>query len=173
MIEHHSVMPQAEREAFGHWLSGFTDGEGCFYLRLTHEGRGYVRFEIRLRRDDAPILEDIHRYLGVGHLCNTADGGFFQAAFRVHKLSDFVDVLVPHFDRFPLRAKKARDYAIWREAVILWQGIASRPRSKTEKRWTEADAAEFSRLTLALRAGRTYEPSIRRAAEIKADRLRV
>ena len=36
--------------------------------------------------------------------------------------------LVAYFDQFPLRAKKARDYVLWREAVAIYlKGTASSP----------------------------------------------
>ena len=39
---------------------------------------------------------------------------------------DDLQGLVAYFDRFPLRAKKARDYAVWKEAVEIYvAGTAS------------------------------------------------
>lgn len=41
-----------------------------------------------------------------------------QAIFSCYSKSDCLK-LVALFDQHPLRAKKARDYAVWREAVLL------------------------------------------------------
>ena len=115
--------------AFGHWLAGFADGEGCFYVARV-VSRGYVNyrcaFSISLRDDDESILVEIRDTLGCGVLMRRAPrpvAGFNSVApmvcLQVGNKQDVRD-LVMFFDRFPLRAKKARDYAIWREAVLEW-----------------------------------------------------
>lgn len=117
--------------AFGNWLAGFADGEGCFFIgRVTHRNRkggpDYVNyrcaFTISLRNDDRPILEEIRATLGIGSMGHRAPrnmGVWPMCEWRVKSKPEAV-VLVDLFDRYPLRAKKARDYAIWREAVIDW-----------------------------------------------------
>jgi hypothetical protein len=56
-------------DTFGHWLSGFTDGEGCFHGRVVpsrQKSSIIVSFSIALRADDLRILEEIRQALGVG-----------------------------------------------------------------------------------------------------------
>lgn len=113
---------------FGHWLAGFIDGEGCFYIERTKNGRPGASygagFHIGLRMDDKPILEEIRRSLGIGRFRVIANGGNRQPQFRwlVTKKDECV-ILMGILDRFPLRAKKARDYSIWSQAVRLWMKI--------------------------------------------------
>ncbi len=38
------------------------------------------------------------------------------------------NIIVPHFDKFPLFAKKKNDYAIWREAVLFIYSVFLRER---------------------------------------------
>jgi hypothetical protein len=123
-------------EAFGHWLAGFVDGEGCFLVRhrSNHglEHMVYCMFCIKLRADDREIIEEIRRWLGFGRIAAirprmTGDGIICrqpQIDFSVRPKADCLR-LVDIFDRYPLRAKKARDYALWREAVTVWAGIPS------------------------------------------------
>jgi hypothetical protein len=56
--------------AFGNWLAGFIDGEGSFTIQSARADmpQFYTRFQIRLRADDRPILEEIRAQLGVGAL---------------------------------------------------------------------------------------------------------
>ena len=111
-----------EFDRFGYWLAGFADGEGCFIMRKT-SGRCYTfSFIITLRDDDADILEECAARTGLGKVsyCKGRGTSRDQARWIVaNKVDCFL--LVGLFDTYPLRAKKKRDYAIWREAVMLWQ----------------------------------------------------
>ena len=49
------------------FITGFTDGEGCFYLGLSSTKVQAV-FEINLHIEDRAILEDIKTVLGVGYV---------------------------------------------------------------------------------------------------------
>jgi hypothetical protein len=118
-----------DEEQFGNWLAGFIDGEGCFWLQKINDASGRttysVRFEIKLRADDCAILQECRDRLGIGNVhygqtTNPKHGDVARWAVRSH--SDR-EVLIALLDKCPLRAKKARDYAIWREASQLTRGI--------------------------------------------------
>lgn len=165
-----------DRDAFGHWLSGFTDGEGCFVLRVGKakwQPKGFPTacYQILLRCDDRPILERIHAYFGCGSLCTliraTTPNGKPQTNFTVRKIPDLMGVVVPHFDRFPLHAKKARDYVIWRKGVELLHRVHIRKRVMRHvngncrkgcyDKWTDSERDEFASLATALRAQRVFK----------------
>lgn len=110
-----------EGEAFGNWFAGFADGEGSF--QIAKNGNSYSpRFVITVREDDRPVLEEIHKRLAVGQVSRHYTPGMQvaerlpQARFQVAQRGECLK-LVHLFDRCPLRAKKAKDYEIWREAV--------------------------------------------------------
>jgi hypothetical protein len=139
-------------EDFGHWFAGFADGEGNFDVRPAANGRSYTcRFAIGLRADDLPILEEIVRMTGLGSI-RLQDGGAGeqkrQARWSVER-KEHLARLVEIFDRFPLRAKKARDYVLWRRAVVLWLGVRSRRRH---------DWFEIAAISAELRAQRRFAP---------------
>ena len=108
---------------FGHWFAGFVAGEGCFHIdyRDRHHDCG---FTLVLRDDDAAILEEIKDRLGFGVLTTRAARGSSkrQVGWEVRTKEDALK-LVHVLDRFSLRAKKARDYAIWRRAVFAWNAL--------------------------------------------------
>lgn len=113
--------------AFGHWLAGFADGEGCFQICRagSHEKpRFNCYFVIVQRIDDIAILEHIRDVTGLGHVTELAGRGSAapQARWQVSTKRECL-ALVELFDEYPLRAKKAHDFRIWREAVLAWQGI--------------------------------------------------
>lgn len=108
-------------DAFGHWLAGFTDGEGCFQL-TTRDGVAYgCRFAITLRRDELPILQEIQSALGVGaiYLKQAQSVANPQASYSVDRKAECATI-VDVFTRYPLRAKKRADFVIWTEAVAKW-----------------------------------------------------
>lgn len=94
------------------WLSGFIDGEGCF----THDPHG-PRFKIGLRWDDADILYSLAAEFG-GAVYDNANKrvGNRQPArqWTLWRRSDLLG-LVEYLERYPLRAKKARQFEAWCE----------------------------------------------------------
>lgn len=115
-------------EHFKSWLSGFIDGEGCFSLRKNTSKPGFfiVTFTLSLRADDYKIIEEIKKYFGCG------DSRFFQpkkdwrmnqppklqVRYRIEGVTKCKKV-IEHFDKYPLLAKKNKDYQIWKEAILL------------------------------------------------------
>lgn len=113
-------------DAFGNWLAGFTDGDGCFGIEKRKRdnpcAKYKCRFQIALRDDDKAILEEIRDTLGIGSISdkpvspsclpNTQP----QSRFRVEAINDCAE-LVKLFTKYPLRAKKQRDFDIWKTMV--------------------------------------------------------
>lgn len=107
---------------FGHWLAGFIAGEGSFVVTKMSREFGYVcRLVVQVRDDDSAILEEIQARTGLGYLCPHKPRGNINPGltWNVSKKADVV-ALVDILDRFPLRAKKERDYLIWKQAVQEW-----------------------------------------------------
>ena len=104
---------------FGHWLAGFTDGEGNFHGTNNH-GQA---FRINLREDDKLILEEIKNRLGCGVIhflkktkYNPKQRNQYQ--YTVATLVDLINIIMPFFDKYQLRAKKKQDYLIWRSKLL-------------------------------------------------------
>lgn len=113
-------------ERFGFWFAGLVDGEGCFYI-----GERNCSFTIKLRADDADLLRWVRDQLG-GELGTLRFTGVDVIGARRPQVALVVAArqqsvwLTRVFDAFPLRSKKARDYAVWREAAIDWSCGAPR-----------------------------------------------
>ena len=109
------------------WFAGFVDGEAAFLINRAYpldKGGHYVVLSIRLRADDLPILERLQATFG-GTLrfeCYREDRGKGSNPLYTWNVSAkrALKGLVDYFDRFPLQAKKANDYAIWRRAVLAY-----------------------------------------------------
>lgn len=137
--------------AFGNWLAGFIDGEGSFNIGYLPKQDTYqCRMTIVIRDDDLDVLEQAVAFSGVGTLSFCDYHAKMQgnanphARWLVTTRSGCLRI-VELLDRFPLRAKKAKDYAIWREAVIEWNGRRGR-----------GNLGRLPELKVALEAARKY-----------------
>jgi len=111
---------------FGNYLAGLVDGEGSFGLHKHTQHKHlsamyFPRFNIHLRADDTPILLQIQKFLGVGKIYfhNNIERNP-MVSYQIDNVKDLMKV-IEVLDICPLRAKKAREYAIWRTCVILKQ----------------------------------------------------
>lgn len=110
---------------FGNWLAGFIDGEGCFGIYKRKDSSGWIfRFFVKLRDDDAAILHECQRRIGgtvrYEKPKNPKWGG--QVIWAVSSRKDCL-ALIDMLDECPLRAKKQRDYQVWREAVLQFDKV--------------------------------------------------
>ncbi len=130
---------------FGHWLAGFIAGEGCFKIWQNKNTESYTcRFKLKLRDDDKDILTEIVTLTRIGSVQPERNGrGDNPSAVWVVENKEHCQNLVAMLDCYPLRAKKLRDYLVWRDAVQFWitapRGtVATGPRHRAK--WAEMSA---------------------------------
>lgn len=159
----------------GNWISGFTDGEGCFYLAQRERKQGNkinlsceCQFQITLRNDDIEVLYDIQHTLGCGGVDQQKrklNGNSKPCAgYRVNVLRDLVEKIIPHFEEHPLRSKKQRDFNIWKQAVRLAWDVNKRTvnefgrkvRTVGRRNWSTEELVEFNCFIHLLRLTREY-----------------
>ncbi len=142
------------------YLAGFADGEGCFNIMGSHSNTAFtIRFRISLRADDVAILKDFQSELGGNVTYFSAENTDSKPSYEwVVTRRDEILQLIYYFDLHPLRAKKAAEYDVWREAAFLYYrhstgvrgGGTMRGRADKNPAWlTEAMQAyqtELSRL---------------------------
>jgi len=103
------------------YISGFTDGEGCFMLTIIKDKkyklgwRVVCRFVISLHKKDLKILNGIKDFFGVGTISFMGENA---AQYRVESLKDLV-IIINHFNKYPLITKKQADYTIFKSAYSL------------------------------------------------------
>jgi len=120
------------------YVTGLVELGGSFtYSRTDRNIVPY--FGLKLGRDDHGLLEDVRAYFGgMGRLyairsrSSDARGDMLTSEstvapaspsrrsryYRVTKIEE-LDLVVHHFDQYPLRGPKAPSYAAWREIVRL------------------------------------------------------
>ena len=159
------------------WLTGFTDGEGCFSLwKAWNRGQAEKAwrsvFVIGLRADDEPVLQEIRAYWGdIGriHLWPSYAPASSNAKptvdYRISSVEDLCRVVIPHFEQYPLRSKKQRDFAIWKQGTEHILRVKRRrhiPRIGEScggyyPKWKPADYDLLDGLSQMLRDGRRFD----------------
>ena len=96
------------------YISGFVDGEGCFYPKIT-KAKTMSDFQVRVfflisqHVRDEPLLTKFVDYLGCGMIekISTRPDG---VTFVVSKFSDIFYKIIPFFQSYPLQGIKSMDY---------------------------------------------------------------
>lgn len=141
--------------ADGNYVSGLVDGEGSFGASVKYrEDRDRwnfsPRFTLGLRIDDKPILEWLKKYFGCGGIDDDWQAASPRSLFRICGLYDIMSRVLPHFDAFPLRAKKKADYMTWQRMVLLQARHYDKP-------WSDKVRAEMQLLYRKLKADRRLQ----------------
>ena len=104
-----------------HWVTGFSDAESCFGFRVRKNPKLKVGWEvipyffIGLHVKDVSILLDIKQFFGVGNISRNKESALYQ----VNSLKDLVNVIIPHFESYPLLTKKKADFLLFKLAIEL------------------------------------------------------
>ncbi len=174
MASHQHIPPfpdNIDRDHFGSWLSGFTDGEGCFrlYIDKRYGGIPNAEFAIALRADDHRALILIQSFWNTGFLrvrsMQQRTNNHRNACYNIYNKSDLYNVIIPHFERYPLLAKKRRDFEIWKEGVVLLYRMSLVPirhcvgRRGMIPKWSQDDRDRFGLLVAELQTVRAYDDS--------------
>ena len=112
-------------QRIGHYLAGFTDGEGSFNVsfrkRSDYANPWKVSLCFNVSQRDKVILTLFKRHLKCGTLRQRQDGVWY---YEVNNFAAIVENVIPFFDRFGfLSAKKQRDFSKFKElARLLTEG---------------------------------------------------
>lgn len=104
-----------------HYVTGFTDGEGCFFVGVSPNSkyktdfRVKATFQVGLHIKDIALLEEIKLFFNVGNISKL---GTDSIQYRVTGIND-LKVILNHFDQFPLLTYKQSDYLLFKQVVKL------------------------------------------------------
>ncbi|GBB97392.1 hypothetical protein RclHR1_29860002 [Rhizophagus clarus] len=104
------------------WICGFTDGEGCFDIKITARGSGsYHQVECRFRLTqhirDKVLLELFISFFGCGKVYIRSNNK--AGDYTINNIPDATNILVPFFDKNPLHSSKLLDYLDFKQVVEL------------------------------------------------------
>ena len=110
---------------FHGWIVGFVDGEGCFSIGFVRQpnrpGRvGYKTgwqvvhtFAVTQGASSAAALEELKEFFGVGRMYRNRRHDNHREdllQYRVGRRDDLLEVVIPFFERHPLRSAKRAEF---------------------------------------------------------------
>jgi hypothetical protein len=117
-----SLITSTEAVVHPYFITGLTDGEGCFLITVLKNQKlktGWevqLIFQINLHKKDHTLLKLIQSsFYGVGSITKH---GKDSIKYRVASAQDLA-VIINHFDKYPLITQKNNDYLLFKEAFDL------------------------------------------------------
>jgi hypothetical protein len=105
------------------WITGFTDGEGCFHVainKIPGMSLGWQvlpEFRIVQHEKDEQLLIKIRDYFGFGDVkVNRIDKHGTRKEFRVRGI-DNLNKIIKFFKDNPLKTQKKKDFEIFSEII--------------------------------------------------------
>ena len=105
-----------------HWIVGFTDGEGCFHVGIAHHPEMTLgvqvlpELSIVQHMRDVQVLHALKAFFGCG-VVRTNHGD--RMCWRVRKLEHLNQIIIPFFEKHPLKTRKQQDFLVFRDVVAL------------------------------------------------------
>ena len=96
------------------YVTGLTDGEGCFCVSFSYRSKMNTNIEVRpsfsisLNQKDLPLLQKILKIFDCGAIRRSARDRCYK--YEVRNLEDLDRSIIPHFKKFPLQGAKASDF---------------------------------------------------------------
>jgi hypothetical protein len=112
------------------YIVGLTDGEGCFYINVRPSDKRYrgsktgieTHFYIKLREDEFPLLNQVKSFFGCGAVYYQKEKRKNHSPcyrFEINSQKDINEILIPFFDKHPLKSKKKKNYLIFRKIATI------------------------------------------------------
>ena len=104
------------------FITGFTDGEGCFLIVVYKDNtdktgwRVKLFYQINLHIRDKALLEQIQKFFNVGKIYNSPTA----SRYHVSSVTD-LQIIIQHFDKYSLLSQKRADFELLKQAFALVQ----------------------------------------------------
>jgi hypothetical protein len=104
------------------WLSGFSEGESCFYINLYRSSKSRLGWAVQLvfkitqHSRDKELLKSISNYLECGRVENRKGEA---CDFVITSIKYIEEKLIPFFTKNPLRGSKSLEYSAFKKAFSI------------------------------------------------------
>ena len=109
-----------------YYITGFTDAEGCFNVTVSSTNYGKyqvsLRFEIQLHHRDLELLKTIQSFFnGIGIISVKQYKSYVnpKATWSVRRFDDIFNVVILHFEKYPLLTQKQADFILFKKIALL------------------------------------------------------
>lgn len=106
------------------WIVGFIDGEGCFHVGINKHNDLRIGYQILpeltvvQHQRDLDLLYELRSAMNCGVVRRNHGDRF---CWRVRNLKNLSEVIIPFFDKYPLKSKKSLDFLKFRDVVMMMQ----------------------------------------------------
>jgi hypothetical protein len=114
---------QASRLSFD-WIVGFVDGEGCFHVGISKHKDLRIGYQILpeltvvQHKRDIALLYELRSVMNCGVVRSNHGDRF---CWRVRDLNNLMEIIIPFFEKHPLRSKKWIEFLKFRKVVMMMQ----------------------------------------------------
>ena len=118
-----SKAKQLENKIYPYYVTGLSDVEASFILSIYKKKDSKTGwqvqpvFAIHMHIKDIDLLKSIQSFFGVGVLVSSKTTN--SARYSVNSLKDLINIIIPHFDKYPLLTQKRADFFLFKSAVLL------------------------------------------------------
>ena len=108
------------------WISGFTDGEGCFHIGISKHSQmttGYQvlpEFIIVQHKRDIKLLYNLKAYFGCGVVRKNKGSGNIYS-YRVRNRAHLMNIIIPFFEKHSLKTMKKVDFQKFRKVLLMME----------------------------------------------------
>ena len=106
------------------FVTGFSDAESSFVVTILKNPRYKIgwnvqaRFQIKLHEKNRALLVLIQNYFqDIGYISKINNKSTVE--FRVSDITSLKNIILPHFDKYPLLTNKYQDFIIFKQIVLL------------------------------------------------------
>lgn len=129
------------------YVTGLTDGDGHFGININRAAKKItLEFKITSHCASYGVLLDLLSFFGVGRI-NIDNRRDNTMKFVVSSLQDILNVVIPHFEAFPLQGSKHLNFLAFKKAAQLLDS----GQHLTEEGWTQLLA-----LAASMNKGRSF-----------------
>ena len=125
-VQYVGSRPKKESMDFSWYITGFTDGEGCFSVSFNRRAKLKTGVEVRpsfsigQNKRSLQVLKDIHAYFGCGAIRFSKADQLYK--YEVRSIGDLMKRIIPHFQKYPLQTSKQLDFEIFaRVCELIYQ----------------------------------------------------
>lgn len=107
------------------YATGVTDGEGNFYISIYRDkrrnGKPQIRFYFKVSQRDHSVsmLESLQKFFSCGTI-SVESQSKKTMRFVVNNLNDIKNVIIPHFENYPLITSKKLNFYSFKEAFNIF-----------------------------------------------------
>lgn len=106
------------------FITGIFDAESSFVVTILKNPKyktGWnvqARVQLKMREKDRALIQSIQDFFGgIGYISKPNNRSTVE--FRVSTLKDINNIIIPHFDNYPLITKKLYDYNFFKKVALF------------------------------------------------------